>query len=184
MNIVSYFALTEVFSRAQQRGWIGHQDIADYLDHSLGFAHAARNQPETAIDLGSGGGIPALVLIALWPQSSWTLVEASLARAAFLELQCAQLGYGERVEVCHRDAFSLKNEKQFAEQADLVTVRSFGPVQSVIAAAAPLLRQGGELVVSAAPDASPWPESLLVSYGMSVDDIVLTRPRFHRVRKL
>ena len=173
-------ALTGVFSQAQERGWIGPQAIGRQIDHSLGFAAVAAVVPTVAVDLGSGGGLPALVLAAAWPQSQWTLVESSLPRAAFLELHCAHLGWSERVNVLHIAAERLGESEQYRGLADLVTARSFGPPASVVKAAAPLLRPGGELIVSAAPDATPWPSPLLSDHGLSPDRLTESSPRFHR----
>lgn len=133
-----------------------------------------------AVDLGSGGGLPALVLAAIWPQSRWTLVESSLPRAAFLELHCARLGWSDRMEVYQATAQSLGEQEQYQSRADLVTARSFGSPALVIEAAAPLLRPGGELVVSAAPDATPWPAKLLDPLGMAPDRLTQFPPHFHR----
>ena len=172
--------LTEVLRQAQERGWIGGTDVDQHIDHSLGFAAAAAAIPAVAFDLGSGGGLPALVLAAAWPQSQWTLVESSLPKAAFLELHCAHLGWADRIAVVHAKAESLGQDKQYQARADLVTARSFSPPSSVIQAAAPLLKVGGELIVSAAPDAAPWPSKDLAKEGMAPDRLTLTSPKFHR----
>ncbi len=172
--------LVEVFSQAQERGWIGGRDIDQHIVHALGFSEAASTDPTVAVDLGSGGGLPALVLAVVWPRSRWTLVESSLPRAAFLELHCARLGWSDRVLVCRAPAQSLVKDDQYRGQADLVTARSFGPPDLVIAAAAPLLRVGGELIVSASPNPTPWPSELLIPQGMSRDHLTRPPPRFHR----
>ena len=172
--------LTAVLDQARERGWVGPQEIDRQIDHSLGFAAVAAFSPDKAVDLGSGGGLPALVLAAAWPRSQWILVESSLARAAFLELHCARLGWSERVAVVHANAERLGQDKQYQAQADLVTARSFGPPSAVIQAAAPLLRPGGELIVSAAPNATPWPSDLLISLGLTPDQLTDSSPRFHR----
>ena len=176
--------LTAVLDQAQERGWVGPQAINPQIDHSLAFAAAAAAIPTKAVDLGSGGGLPALILAAAWPQSNWTLVESSLPRAAFLELHCARLGWSERVVVVHASAESLGQDKQYLAQADLVTARSFGPPSSVIQAAVPLLRLGGELIVSASPNATPWPSELLSDHGLSPDNLTSKSPKFHRSTRI
>ncbi|MCY3967050.1 MAG: class I SAM-dependent methyltransferase [bacterium] len=176
--------LAQALGQAQKRGWVGKKQLDSYIDHSLGFARVMHLVPEVAVDLGSGGGLPALVLMAVWPKCRWTLVEVSLARAALLELNCVRLGWADRVEVCHADAHSLIGDVGFVGCADLVTARSFGPAETVVAAAAPLLRQGGELIVSAAPDADPWSDVMLVAHGLAPDQVTSTKPRFHHTRKL
>ena len=184
LNSADRARLAEVFSLAQERGWIGGRDVEQHIEHSLGFAAVAATVPTVAVDLGSGGGLPALVLAGLWPHSRWTLVESSLARAAFLELQSAQLGWSDRVEVRQAAAQSLGQEEQYRGRADLVTARSFGASPLVIEAAVPLIRVGGELIVSAAPAAAPWPFDELAAHGMGPDRLTQTPPKFHRATKL
>ena len=172
--------LVEVFNQAQKRGWVGRQAIDLHIDHSLGFVAAVAAVPTIAVDLGSGGGLPALVLAAAWPQSQWTLVESSLRRAAFLEQHCAGIGWSDRVNVLHMTAEHLGEDEQYRGRADLVTARSFGPPASVIKASAPLLRPGGELIVSAAPHPTPWSSDMLAKQGMAPDRLSQSSPRFHR----
>lgn len=183
MNGADRTRLIAVLVQAQERGWIGPQAINRQIDHSLAFAAAVAAVPTKAVDFGSGGGLPALILAAAWPQSNWTLVESSLPRAAFLELHCARLGWYERVVVVHASAESLGQDKEILARADLVTARSFGPLSSVMPAAAPLLRLGGELIVSASPNATPWPSDMLAKQGMGPDRLTDSHPRFHRSTK-
>ena len=103
-----------------------------------------------------------------------------MPRAAFLELHCARLGWSDRVVVHQATVQSLRQQEQFQGRADLVTARSLGSPTLVIEAAAPLLRLGGELIVSAAPDATPWPAELLDPSGMAPDRLTQSAPRFHR----
>ncbi|MYH72623.1 MAG: hypothetical protein F4153_08630 [Acidimicrobiia bacterium] len=180
LNSADRSKLAGVFGQAQERGWIGGRDVDQHIEHSLGFASAVAAVPTVAVDLGSGGGLPALVLAAIWPQSRWTLVESSLPRAAFLELHCARLGWSDRVFVRQATVQSLGQQKQYQGRADLVTARSLGTPALVIEAAAPLLRSGGELVVSAAPDATPRSSELLAAHGRTPDQLTSTSPKFHR----
>ena len=171
--------LVRVFEEAQQRGWVGGRDVDEHIEHSLGFARVVSGVPEVAVDLGSGGGVPGLVLAAVWPQCRWTLVESSLPRAAFLELHCAHLGWSTRVNVRHTTAQALAEDKDYHAQADLVTARSFAKFPTLITAAAPLLRPGGDLIVSASPTATPWPDNLLAAHNMTPDHLTTTPPHFH-----
>ena len=176
--------LVRVFEEARARGWVGGRGVDDHIEHSLGFAAVASAVPTVAVDLGSGGGVPGLVLAAVWPESQWTLVDSSLPRAAFLELHCARLGWSNRVTVRHTTAQSLAEDKDYHAQADLVTARSFAKFPDLIQAAAPLLRPGGHLVVSASPNAPPWPTNLLATHNMTPDHPTPTPPKFHHTTRL
>ena len=176
--------LARIFEEAQQRGWIGGSGVDEHIEHSLGFAAVPSGVPSVAVDLGSGGGVPGLVLAAVWPQCQWTLVESSLPRAAFLELHSAHLGWSTRVKVLHTTAQQLAQDKDHQGKADLVTARSFTKFPALIQTAAPLLRPNGALVVSASPIPTPWPKTLLATHNMTPDRLTRTPPKFHHTTRL
>lgn len=102
------------------------------------------------IDLGSGAGIPGLVLAWDRPDLSFTLLDVRQKRADQLERLVRRLGLRDRVRVVCRtvEAFGAAEPATF----DVVVARKFGPPASVLAAATALLRADGRVVVSAAPD--------------------------------
>ena len=76
--------LQDVLERAHRLGFLGPGPIDPHVDHARAFARAVTSPPTLAADLGTGGGIPAFVLIEEWPESSWWLIESRERRAAFL----------------------------------------------------------------------------------------------------
>jgi 16S rRNA (guanine527-N7)-methyltransferase len=139
-----------VLADAQDRGFIGG-DLEAHLEHSLRFQSAAARgafSPRRAVDLGSGGGIPGLVLASMMEETSWFLVDSQLRRTDWLREAVGRLGLGERVEVVHRRAEDLGRDPRFRSVNDLVVSRSFGPPAVVAECGAPLLVVGGRLVVS------------------------------------
>jgi 16S rRNA (guanine527-N7)-methyltransferase len=109
------------------------------------------------LDLGSGGGLPGLVLAALWPDTAVTLLDGGTERAAFLVSAVEQLDWAERVAVAAGRAEEL-GRTGLRGRFDLVVARSFGPPAVVAECGAPFLTAGGRLVVSEPPDAdgSRW----------------------------
>lgn len=93
-------------------------------------------------DLGSGGGVPGLVLAILAPPSlSLHLIESTQKKARFLESVVEQLALGDRVRV-----FALRAEQLGAENKnsyDLVVSRAIGTLLYGATVACPLLRPGG-----------------------------------------
>lgn len=88
-------------------------------------------------DLGSGGGLPGLVIAAALPQREVHLVESDRRKAAFLVEAAAAMGL-TRVRV----------HPQRIEQARLppltaVTARALAPLDLLLSFAAPLLAPGG-----------------------------------------
>ena len=152
--------------------------MAAHLDHAGGFAEALAvtaggneggGVPARAADLGSGGGVPALVLALHFPESEWVLIEAAARRATFLREAVEQLGLGGRAAVVQDRAEAVGREPQYRGTFDVVTARSFGPPAVVAECAAPLLRVGGRAVVSEPPGGAParWPAPGLALVGLA-----------------
>jgi 16S rRNA (guanine527-N7)-methyltransferase len=55
------------------------------LDSAVTKNHLIPSHPKSAIDLGTGAGIPGVILSILMPDTHWHLVDASAKRIAFLE---------------------------------------------------------------------------------------------------
>ena len=144
--------LRTVLRRSQRLGYIGGTDLERHVAHALGFARAVEQVPTRALDLGSGGGLPGLVLARHWPDSSWVLLDGSQTRTTFLEHAVRELELDDRVSVVRGRAEEVGHEADRRSTFDLVVARSFGPPAVVAECAAPFLRIGGSLVVSEPPD--------------------------------
>jgi len=102
-----------------------------------------------AVDLGTGGGIPGLVLATL-TMCRWVLVGRGERRGSFLRWAVRRLGLRDRVEVVVADAVEV-SRGPLRGKANLVTARSFAPPGPTVECGAPLLLPGGFLVVSEPP---------------------------------
>lgn len=170
-------ALLASLARQRGRGVLGPDAIDDLIAHSLGFAVALGDLPPSAavVDLGSGGGLPGLVLAATaWPQAQLTLVDASQRRCTYLELEVVALGLGDRVVVRWGRAEEVGRDPGLRGSADVVVSRSFGPPAVTAECAAPLLRSGGLAVVSEPPGSrgERWPSAGLARAGLALDALV------------
>ena len=67
-------ALLEILTEAQALGFLGPGDPASHIEHALGLrrgrARGSRRRPGRFADLGTGGGVPGLVLAEYWPDSA------------------------------------------------------------------------------------------------------------------
>ena len=118
------------------------------------------------VDLGSGGGVPALSLAHAWPDSRWLLIEANGRRARFLTQALHRLGLEGRARVVGERAEVLGREPGERAAHDLVVARGFGPPAVTAECAAPFLNVGGRLLTSEPPDARTWPEAPLRELGL------------------
>lgn len=159
--------LDEVLASARDLGFLGPGPVGPHIEHARGFASMVTRTPESFLDLGSGGGVPGLVLALGWPETQGVLLEAMRRRADFLDAACERLGLDERVRVvCARaeDAARADLRGTF----ELVTARSFGRPSVTAECGAGFLRPGGLLVVSEPPEDDParWPDDRLAGLGL------------------
>lgn len=156
--------LTEV----QRRGGIGRGPVEAAIDHALAYVAALPVQPGVLVDLGSGGGLPGLVIAAAAPDWQLHLVERRSKRADLLRYGVSVLKMGERVEVHGQDV--ARFVPAHGGEADVVTARSFAPPLVVVRTARPLVRVGGAILISDPPDGrARWTTADLVPLGL-VDD--------------
>lgn len=97
------------------------------------------------LDLGSGGGVPGLVLAAVLPEVEFTLVEATGKKAAFLEETAAALGLVNAAVRCER-AETLGHDPWLRASFDAVVARAVAPLPVVLECSIPFLRERGFLL--------------------------------------
>ena len=162
--------LIEILEEARDLGFLGPGAVVDHIDHAEAFLAMLDVVPEgRSLDLGSGGGIPGLVLAKARPHAEWVLLDASSRRTAFLAGAVAALGLAPRVQVVTGRAEELARHKDHRGSYSLVVARSFAHPAVVAECAAPVLAVGGALVVSEPPDGdatSRWPEAGLQALGL------------------
>jgi len=126
------------------RGLIGPREAPRLWDrHLLNCAVLADvlDDGASVCDIGSGAGLPGLVLAIRRPDLGVTLVEPLLRRTTFLGEVVEDLGL-ERVEVVRARADELHGRREF----DVVTSRAVAPLGRLLDWSMPLVRQGGHLL--------------------------------------
>ena len=170
--------LLEVLERSRNLGFLGPGSVRAHVDHADGFAAGIEHAPAQFLDLGSGGGVPGLVLARRWPDSRAVLLDARERRCAFLREAVRDLHLGERVVVVWARAEEAGHRDHLRGRFDLVVARGFGPPAVTAECGAPFLRVGGALAVSEPPDddeatapSSPsdrWAPSGVARLGLAV----------------
>jgi len=158
-------------AEARALGFLGPGPLDQHERSAQAFLDALGTPPEGArvLDLGSGGGVPGLLLAAAWPATSWVLLDNHRRRTSFLANMVAVLGWGARVQVVRAAAEVAGHEPEHREQYDLVVSRSFGPPPATAECAAAFLRRDGRMAVAEPPAdaaADRWPEGPLRELGL------------------
>jgi 16S rRNA (guanine527-N7)-methyltransferase len=137
------------------------------------------------VDLGSGGGLPGLPLALLWPASEWILLDGNLRRTAWLADAVSALGLQQRVEVVRARAEDA-GRGPLRGGADLVVARSFAGPAATAECAAPLLKQGGVLIVAEPPGGHPdrWPATGLDLLGLEPSGQLAEPVAFQRLTQV
>jgi len=155
------------------RGLIGPREAPRLWDrHLLNCAVLGDLLPPDAAvaDIGSGAGLPGLVLAVARPDLQLTLIEPLLRRTTFLEEVVDQLSL-DNVEVVRGRADSLHGERRF----DVVTSRAVAPLERLLDWSMPLVSPTGALVAmkgSSVEDEIRSAETALSRWGCAPPEVV------------
>jgi 16S rRNA (guanine527-N7)-methyltransferase len=136
-----------------ERGILGPREAARLWDrHLLNCAPLAEliSPRSSVIDVGSGGGLPGIVLAMLLPEAEVVLLEPMARRAVFLEECVRVLGLSNAV-VCRCRAEEAVGD--FV--ADVVTARAVAPLDRLASLTLPLVRPGGLVLALKGAGAEP-----------------------------
>lgn len=136
---------TALAEHGEERGLIGPLELPRlWTRHILNSAVAAPlfTAGWRVGDIGSGAGLPGLVLAIARPDVRWVLIEPMERRVAWLDEQSSALGL-ENVEVVR----ARGEEWREGAVLDAVTARAVSALRALIPLTAPLVRPGGELIL-------------------------------------
>ena len=126
------------------RGLIGPREVPRLWERHLvncALLGEALPRDTDVCDIGTGAGLPGLVLAICRPDLSLTLVEPLLRRTNFLEEVVVMLGL-TNAEVVRARAEDLHGSREFT----VVTSRAVAPLDRLLGWSMPLVRRGGALV--------------------------------------
>jgi 16S rRNA (guanine527-N7)-methyltransferase len=142
--------LVGALESSRRLGMLGSAPIADVVEHSSAFLAPIADVSGTVVDLGSGGGVPGLVIAWMRPDLHLVLVDRRATRTDHLRRLVRRLGLEDRVDVLTTDAAALP--RLLDGPVDAVVARGFGSPREVLQAASLILGQDGLLIVAEPPD--------------------------------
>jgi len=166
---VQHEGLLRVLGEAQRIGALGTQPVRDIIDHATAFVTALPASTQSCVDLGSGAGVPGLVIAIARPHLHMTLVDRRSKRTDSLERAVRILGIQDRVTVVCADVEDFSRRPGITGSFDAACARGFGPPEYTIRWSAELVRSGGVVVVSEPPAESPdrWGHRELETLGIT-----------------
>ena len=160
-------------AEGELRGLIGPREISRLWErHLLNSAAVVPFLPDEGVivDVGSGAGLPGVVVAAMRPQAHVMLVEPMERRVAWLLDVVERTGL-TNVEVRRARAQELDG----AVEADAVTARAVASLDKLFRWTAPLVREGGRVVAMKGARA----EEELASAAKVMRSVGLTDGRVH-----
>jgi 16S rRNA (guanine527-N7)-methyltransferase len=167
--------LPAVLARAQRLGFLGPGPVEDHIEHARRLARLIE-PPSSFLDLGSGAGVPGLILAQEWPAATGVLLDSVGRRGAHLRAACHELGLTGRVSVVVARAEDAARREEWRGRLACVVARGFGAAAVTAESGVGFLARGGELVVSEPPggDAGRWDPAGLARLGLSGPEMVVS----------
>jgi 16S rRNA (guanine527-N7)-methyltransferase len=134
------------------------------------------------LDVGSGGGSPAIPLKVQLRQASLCMVESKIRKGAFLREAVRRLGL-EHVRVESRRFEELLTDASVHECCDVVTIRAVRIQRATLAAAQAFLKPGGRLALFRGPGEDPLPSVPMLSLETDEPLVENLRSRLLILRK-
>ncbi len=186
--------LRQQLERSRRLGFLGPGPVDEHIEQARVLAKTielsamgARIGDGSLLDLGSGGGIPGLVLLAEMSWSRVVLLDRSERRCEFLRSAVTALravppgateGDSEEadVSVVCGSAESLAHQPDLRGQFDLVVARGFGPPATTAECGVGFLGLGGHLLVTDPPGGRIWERLGLLKLGLELVEHSTGRP--------
>jgi 16S rRNA (guanine527-N7)-methyltransferase len=99
-----------------------------FLDSILPFKTIDFSKYKEVLDIGSGSGIPGVVLKLLYPQINLTIIESNGKKVTFLKLLCEKLNISAKI--FFKRAEEMRNNER--EKFDLVTSRAVSELNQIL----------------------------------------------------
>ncbi len=113
-----------------------------FIDSALGVDNLVGNK---LIDIGSGGGFPAIPIKIMKNDLSVILLEATGKKCEFLKTVIKELNL-ENIEVINNRAETLAKDVLFREKFDLCTARAVARLNTLLEYCMPFIKVGGNFV--------------------------------------
>jgi 16S rRNA (guanine527-N7)-methyltransferase len=154
------FVLADAPDEAIDRLLIEPLAAAKQIHGGHGHAHVNIGARPRVLDIGSGGGSPAIPLKLAIPGMTLRMVESKTRKSAFLREAVRQLGLAD-VEVDTARAEELLTKPDLHESEDVVTIRAVRVEHALVVKLQAFLRTGGRILLFRAGTGAETPPSVV-----------------------
>lgn len=114
-----------------------------FYESIIPYANVDFKNDTKLLDIGSGSGIPGIVLKLLYPFISLTIIEATAKKANFMKLLVNELNL-DNVTILNKRAEDIKSFER--EQFDIVTSRAVAPLFAILELSTAYAKIGGLII--------------------------------------
>jgi 16S rRNA (guanine527-N7)-methyltransferase len=163
-----FAALEPVLKAAQKIGALSGAPIEQIISHALWFAKAIPSSAKRVVDLGSGAGVPGLIIAFDRPELEIVLVDRRSGRTDSLTRSVLALDLGARVSVKCAEISDLIRDGKFFKQFDAAVSRGLGPPLETLRLSRDLVKPGGVVIISEPPPdtQSRWNSGDVLNLGL------------------
>ena len=173
--------LLDALGEAQRIGMLGPSPLETAIRRAWAFVDRCPAEAQTFVDLGTGGGLPGLVVAVGRPDLTGLLVDRRAKRIDLVVRLIGRLGLADRVRAWAGDVADLPDVMD--ELWDVATCRGFGSPSYTARLASPVIRVGGVVLVSEPPESagSRWLDPEVADEGLQLEDVAEGVARLRRL---
>ena len=173
--------LERILREAQRIGALSNAPVAEIIKHAKWFAEAIPPTALTGIDLGSGAGVPGLIVALFCPQLNLQLVDRRVGRTDVLIRAVHALNLTDRVTVRCCEISDMTKDSTWAKHFDVEMSRGLGPPIQTLNLSRDLVKPGGVIIISEPPPDSDsrWDEQQVRALGLEGPSRIGAVAMFH-----
>lgn len=173
--------LERILREAQRTGALSAVPVSEIISHAQWFTKAIPATAHLAVDLGSGAGVPGLIVAIQRPDLELVLVDRRAGRTDNLLRAVIALNLADRVSVRCCEIDDMARDSTWAKHFDVVMSRGLGPAVKTLNLSRELVKQGGVIIVSEPPPGSPsrWNAQQVSALGLEGPIVLGAVAMFH-----
>ena len=163
-----FVGLEPILLEAQRVGALTQAPIEQIIRHALSFAQAIPATAKRVVDLGSGAGVPGLIVALERPELEIVLVDRRLGRTDSLVRAVSALNIADRVSVVCSEIEPMTRDAKWAKSFEAAISRGLGPPIQTLTLSRDLVKLGGVVVISEPPltTQSRWDANQVAELGL------------------